>query len=186
MTKDCPNCAAMREALEPLKEIARIMIVYREQEASRNGVGTPGGLEHMGDVWKLLARWDRLIADSGILPSQCDRCNGNGVVEDQIENDSLIEGELPCKKCGGSGTLQSEPDVGAKLLANCAAMREALAPFAEAEKRWMDGGSPQEIRMDWLTAAREALQPDDLDTAMEAEDCPPSGILQEWQPWNGK
>ncbi len=39
-------------------EIKRIMEVYREQEATSYGVDTPGGLEHMGDVWSLLRRWD--------------------------------------------------------------------------------------------------------------------------------
>ena len=38
-------------------EIREIMIVYCEQEAASN-LDTPGGLEHMGDVWKLFARWD--------------------------------------------------------------------------------------------------------------------------------
>jgi hypothetical protein len=38
-------------------EIQEIMRTYREQEAS-GGVDTPGGLEHMGDVWRLLRRWD--------------------------------------------------------------------------------------------------------------------------------
>ena len=37
-------------------EILRIMQVYDEQEAKGN-VDTPGGLEHMGDVWKLLDGW---------------------------------------------------------------------------------------------------------------------------------
>ena len=39
-------------------EILRIMQVYDEQEAKGN-VDTPGGLEHMGDVWKLLDGWRR-------------------------------------------------------------------------------------------------------------------------------
>ena len=39
-------------------EIQEIMRVYREQDATPYGVDTPGGLEHMGDVWKLLSRWD--------------------------------------------------------------------------------------------------------------------------------
>lgn len=39
-------------------EIQEIMRTYREQEASPSGVDTPGGLEHMGDVWRLLRRWD--------------------------------------------------------------------------------------------------------------------------------
>lgn len=42
-------------------EIQRIMQTYREQEASAYGVDTPGGLEHMGDVWRMLARWDELL-----------------------------------------------------------------------------------------------------------------------------
>ena len=42
-------------------EIQSIMIVYREQEAGEYGVGTPGGLEHMGDVWRLLAKWDERL-----------------------------------------------------------------------------------------------------------------------------
>ena len=39
-------------------EIRDIMKTYREQEAKNGYVDTPGGLEHMGDVWRLLARWD--------------------------------------------------------------------------------------------------------------------------------
>ena len=43
-------------------EILAIMAVYHEQENSSRGVGTPGGLEHMGDVWRLLSKWeDKLI-----------------------------------------------------------------------------------------------------------------------------
>lgn len=38
-------------------EIQEIMNTYREQEAKGN-VDTPGGLEHMGDVWRLLSDWD--------------------------------------------------------------------------------------------------------------------------------
>lgn len=40
------------------KEILSIMQTYHEQEA-RGNIGTPGGLEHMGDVWKLFQRWER-------------------------------------------------------------------------------------------------------------------------------
>lgn len=42
---------------EICQEIQDIMLTYREQEAEGD-VGTPGGLEHMGDVWSLLSRWD--------------------------------------------------------------------------------------------------------------------------------
>lgn len=48
------------EAMQKVcNEIVAIMETYREQEASPLGVGTPGGLEHMGDVWRLLAKWER-------------------------------------------------------------------------------------------------------------------------------
>ena len=43
------------------EEIQKIMAVYREQDASPEGLGTPGGLEHMGDVWRLLNRWDGML-----------------------------------------------------------------------------------------------------------------------------
>jgi hypothetical protein len=46
-------------------EIAEIMETYREQEASARGVDTPGGLEHMGDVWRLLRDWDRRLTRAG-------------------------------------------------------------------------------------------------------------------------
>ena len=39
-------------------EIISIMETYHEQEAA-GGVSTPGGLEHMGDVWRLFHRWER-------------------------------------------------------------------------------------------------------------------------------
>lgn len=38
------------------------MATYREQEAKNGYVDTPGGLEHMGDVWKLLSKWDAAMA----------------------------------------------------------------------------------------------------------------------------
>jgi len=44
-------------------EILRIMAVYHEQDASPSGIGTPGGLEHMGDVWRLLGRWEDMLKE---------------------------------------------------------------------------------------------------------------------------
>ena len=45
-------------------QILEIMHTYHEQEASRHGVGTPGGLEHMGDVWNLFHQWEaRLLKE---------------------------------------------------------------------------------------------------------------------------
>jgi hypothetical protein len=45
---------------EVCDDITDIMKTYREQEAA-GGVDTPGGLEHMGDVWSLLAKWDKKL-----------------------------------------------------------------------------------------------------------------------------
>ena len=40
------------------EEILRIMATYHEQEDGPDGVDTPGGLEHMGDVWHLFLKWE--------------------------------------------------------------------------------------------------------------------------------
>ncbi len=42
------------------KEIVAIMEQY-EQQMSAGNFGTPGGLEHMGDVWTLLSCWAQMI-----------------------------------------------------------------------------------------------------------------------------
>ncbi len=42
-------------------QILSIMATYHEQDASPGGVGTPGGLEHMGDVWRLFRNWETLL-----------------------------------------------------------------------------------------------------------------------------
>ena len=56
----------MKTALqnEVCVEIQRIMTTYREQKAEGD-VGTPGGLEHMGDVWRLLGKWDATLSTEG-------------------------------------------------------------------------------------------------------------------------
>lgn len=43
------------------------------------------------------------------------------------------------------------------LLERVRELEEALRPFADAERSWMAGGPRVEIRMDWMTAAREVL-----------------------------
>ena len=46
-------------------EIVDIMRTYDEQEAENGYVDTPGGLEHMGDVWRKLNKWrDRINGKS--------------------------------------------------------------------------------------------------------------------------
>lgn len=42
-------------------EILYIMKTYHEQEATAFGVDTPGGLEHMGDVWSMFRRWEAML-----------------------------------------------------------------------------------------------------------------------------
>ena len=41
-------------------EILEIMETYDKNVASGR-LGTPGGLEHMGDVWRLLGEWDNML-----------------------------------------------------------------------------------------------------------------------------
>ena len=43
-------------------EVQDIMKTYREQEEKNGYVDTPGGLEHMGDVWRLLGKWDTMLS----------------------------------------------------------------------------------------------------------------------------
>lgn len=45
------------------EEILEIMKTYREQERSPHGVDTPGGLQHMGDVWALFEKWERMLSE---------------------------------------------------------------------------------------------------------------------------
>lgn len=56
------------------KEIEEIMKTYREQSESRYGVDTPGGLEHMGDVWSLLGKWDGELYESTAVQVSCQSC----------------------------------------------------------------------------------------------------------------
>jgi hypothetical protein len=44
-------------------EILDIMRTYHEQEKSAYGVDTPGGLEHMGDVWRLFGKWEKMLLE---------------------------------------------------------------------------------------------------------------------------
>lgn len=46
-------------------QLLRLMDTYHEQVASKRGLGTPGGLEHMGDVWKLFLEWEKELRLSG-------------------------------------------------------------------------------------------------------------------------
>lgn len=58
---DAKHPTTARDAI--CDEIIRIMQTYHKQEASSYGVDTPGGLEHMGDVWSLFLRWEQMLKD---------------------------------------------------------------------------------------------------------------------------
>lgn len=48
-----------QKAMEKVcNKILDIMETYHEQEKEPMGVRTPGGLEHMGDVWMLFRKWE--------------------------------------------------------------------------------------------------------------------------------
>ena len=49
--------------MEVCEELIDIMRVYDEQMEKRGYVDTPGGLEHMGDVWRLFERWRAALHD---------------------------------------------------------------------------------------------------------------------------
>lgn len=53
-------------------QIVAIMATYDRQMREDGYIGTPGGLEHMGDVWRLLGRW------RGLLISACEHCGEYG------------------------------------------------------------------------------------------------------------
>lgn len=59
-----PAKAPKRSVAEQIAtEIQEIMKTYRQQEAE-GGVDTPGGLEHMGDVWRMLSKWDEQLRNA--------------------------------------------------------------------------------------------------------------------------
>lgn len=55
--------------------LLRIMRTYHEQEAG-GGVSTPGGLEHMGDVWGLFLKWERALLASPTSPAEPGTASG--------------------------------------------------------------------------------------------------------------
>jgi hypothetical protein len=53
----------LENAVLVCSEILAIMETYHEQDRSIRGVDTPGGLEHMGDVWGLLSKWEKMLKE---------------------------------------------------------------------------------------------------------------------------
>ena len=59
-----PDTALMDEVEKKVcDEVIKIMDTYDEQEA-KGYVYSPGGLEHMGDVWRLLDKWRKALNSS--------------------------------------------------------------------------------------------------------------------------
>lgn len=42
-------------------EILEIAATYHDQMKERGRISTPGGLEHMGDVWRLILKWEDML-----------------------------------------------------------------------------------------------------------------------------
>lgn len=74
MWPDCPNCEldaqegfnhTIQEKQETMKtvcaEIVEIAREYERQYEKRGYVDSPGGLEHMGDVWTQIQVWAGMI-----------------------------------------------------------------------------------------------------------------------------
>jgi len=55
---------------EIANKIIEIMTEYRRQEEENGYVDTPGGLEHMGDVWSLLSSWERRLTHAKKMSSE--------------------------------------------------------------------------------------------------------------------
>jgi hypothetical protein len=75
-------------------QIISIMETYHEQDASPSGVDTPGGLEHMGDVWRLFAKWEALLKspEVNLLPELVEGYTGiadaaQGVIDNWEKGD---------------------------------------------------------------------------------------------------
>ena len=92
---------------EVCQEIVAIMECYHEQEKSSYGVDTPGGLEHMGDVWALFSKWEmKLSAAQAEAPESprkdddglplCRKCDGDA----HFDENGWGEGFYTCTKCG--------------------------------------------------------------------------------------
>lgn len=51
----------MTNAEAVAREILDIMRTYHKQKDEHGYVDTPGGLEHMGDVWRLFLKWEEML-----------------------------------------------------------------------------------------------------------------------------
>lgn len=75
-----------------ITEILAIMDTYHEQEARPEGIGTPGGLEHMGDVWSMFMNWEQILRPKTIhIPNTTAIQEGLQARMDDDENGTLTD-----------------------------------------------------------------------------------------------
>lgn len=75
-----------------INEIMQIVDTYHEQEVRPEGIGTPGGLEHMGDVWGLFMKWEGILRTKSIhVPNTTAIQEGLQARMDDDENGTLTD-----------------------------------------------------------------------------------------------
>lgn len=111
------------EATSPiLSELLEIMETYHEQDA-RGNVDTPGGLEHMGDVWRLLLKWERIAKTAG-LRTETPATNGATPAAPAIQKPPIE---------------QAEEAIRAFNLASESVDWKAIGASNLLRKKWLDG-----------------------------------------------
>ena len=51
----------MKVKTKVCNEILEIAATYHEQMEERGHIDTPGGIEHLGDVWRLILKWEDML-----------------------------------------------------------------------------------------------------------------------------
>jgi hypothetical protein len=132
-------------------EILAIMATYHEQE-ERGDIDTPGGLEHMGDVWRLLQKWEKTLrSSSNVIPSSV------GVITEAAFLEMKAEMEKAVKK--NAETSQWLADACKELEQAKAAVAATKAPPApatplEAAELAIAAFNEASMKVDWKTLGK--------------------------------
>lgn len=59
----------MKPKTKVCNEILEIAATYHEQMKEHGRIDTPGGLEHMGDVWRLILKWEKILKTDPLTPA---------------------------------------------------------------------------------------------------------------------
>ena len=51
----------MKARTKVCNEILEIAATYHEQMEKSGHIDTPGGIEHLGDVWRLILKWEDIL-----------------------------------------------------------------------------------------------------------------------------